>query len=70
VRKPSVRMSGRTLIVKLPKAGTRSGDLRLARGALRLVGKLKVGQRVTFTVTAVRTNGKKLSVKASAKARA
>jgi hypothetical protein len=70
VRKPSVRASGRTLIVKLPKAGTRSGDLRLAGGALRLVGKLKVGQRVTFTVTAIRTNGKKLSVKASAKARA
>ena len=70
VRKPSLRAKGRTLIVKLPKAGTRSSDLRLARGALRLAGKLKVGQRVTFTVTAIRTNGKKLSVRASARARA
>ncbi len=70
VRRPSVRASGRVLIVKLPKAGTRSGDLRLAAGALRLAGKLKVGQRVTFTVTAIRTNGKKLSVRASARARA
>jgi hypothetical protein len=70
VRKPSLRVKGRTLTVKLPKAGTRSSDLRLASGALRLAGTMEVGRRVTFTVTAIRTNGKKLSVRATARARA
>ena len=70
VRKPSLRLNGRTLTVKLPKSGTRSPDLRLAGGALRLAGKLTVGQRVTFAVTAIRVNGKKLSVRASARAQA
>jgi len=69
VRKPSLRMKGRTLTVALPKSGTRSPDLRLAGGALRLAGELTVGQRVTFTVTGIQTNGEKLTVRASARAR-
>jgi hypothetical protein len=70
VRKPSVRVKGRTLTIRLPKAGTRSPDVRLRAGALRLAGKLKVGSRVTFTVTAIRTNGKKLTGKVAPRARA
>jgi hypothetical protein len=70
VRKPSLRVKGRTLIVKLPKAGTRTQDLRLPAGALRIAGKLKVGQRVSFTVTGIRLNGEKISAKATARARA
>jgi hypothetical protein len=57
----------RTLIVKLPKAGKRSVEVRRA---LRLAGRLKVGQRVTFTVRAIRVNGKHLSARASARTRA
>jgi hypothetical protein len=57
---------GRTVIVKLHSAA-RSVDLHRA---LRLARRLKVGQRVTFTVTAIRVNGKKLSAKASARTRA
>jgi hypothetical protein len=68
VRKPSLRVKGRTLTVKLPKAGTRTPDLRLRSGALRVAGKLKVGQRVTFTVTGIRVNGKKVTAKATARA--
>jgi hypothetical protein len=70
VRKPSLRMKGRTLTIKLPKAGTRTPDLRLRAGALRIAGKLKVGQRVTFTVTGIKLNGKKVTAKATARARA
>ena len=44
--------------------------MRLRHGALRLVRRLKVGQRVTFSVTAVRTNGKKLTAKVTPRARA
>jgi len=70
VRKPSLRMKGRTLTIKLPKAGTRTPDLRLRSGALRIAGKLKVGQRVTFTVTGIRLNGKKVTAKVTTRARA
>jgi hypothetical protein len=70
VRKPSLTIKGRTLTIKLPKAGTRTPDLRLSAGALRIAGKLKVGQRVTFTVSGTRLNGKKVSAKATARARA
>jgi hypothetical protein len=70
VRKPSLRMKGRTLSVKLPKAGTRTPELRLRSGALRIAGKLKVGQRVTFTVTGIKPNGKKITARATARARA
>jgi hypothetical protein len=70
LQKRSTRVKGRTVIVKLPKAGKRSVDVRLAKGALRLAGRLKVGQRVTFKVTAIRLNGKKLSATASARTRA
>jgi hypothetical protein len=70
VHKPSIRIKGRTLTIKLPKAGTRTPDLRLRSGALRIAGKLKVGQRVTFTITGVKLNGKKVSAKATARARA
>jgi hypothetical protein len=70
VRKPSLRMKGRTLTIKLPKAGTRTPDLRLRSGALRIAGKLKVGQRVTFTVTGIKLNGKKVTAKVTARARA
>jgi hypothetical protein len=70
VRKPSVRVTGRTLTIKLPKAGTRTQDLRLRAGALRIAGTLKVGQRVSFTVTGIKLNGKKVSAKVSARARA
>ena len=38
--------------------------------ALRLVGALRVGQRVTFTVTAIRVNGRKLTARVPARARA
>jgi hypothetical protein len=68
-RKPSVRVEGRTVTVKLPKAGIRSADLMLRPGALRLASKLKVGQRVTFTVTAARTNGTRLTAKVAPRAR-
>jgi hypothetical protein len=57
----------RTLIVKLPTAGKRSVEVRRA---LRLAGRLTVGQRVTFGVRAIRVNGKKLSGTASARIRA
>jgi hypothetical protein len=57
----------RVLTIKLPKAGKRSVAVRRA---LRLAGRLKVGQRVTFTVTATRVNGKKLSARPSARTRA
>jgi hypothetical protein len=70
VRKPSLRMKGRTLTIKLPKAGTRTPDLRLRSGALRIAGKLKVGQRVTFMVTGINLNGKKVTAKVTARARA
>jgi hypothetical protein len=70
VRTRSMRGSGRTLIVKLPKTGKRSADVRLPKGALRLAGRLKVGQRVGFTVTAIRLDGKKLSAKTTARTRA
>lgn len=70
VRKPSLRMNGRTLTIKLPKAGTRTPDLRLRAGALRIAGKLKVGQRVSFTVTGIKLNGKKVTAKVTARARA
>jgi hypothetical protein len=70
LQRRSTRVKGRTVIVKLPKAGKRSVDVRLAKGALRLAGRLKVGQRVTFKVTAIRLNGKKLSATASARTRA
>jgi hypothetical protein len=69
LHKRSMRGNGRTVIVKLPKAGKRSADVRLAKGALRLAGRLKVGQRVTFRVTAIRVNGKKLSGRTSARTR-
>ena len=69
MRKPSLHAKGRTLTIKLPKAGTRSPDLRLRAGALRLAGKLEVGQRVTFTVTGVRLDGKKISAKVTTRAR-
>jgi hypothetical protein len=58
---------GRTVIVKLRKAGKRSVDVHRA---LRLAARLKIGQRVTFKVTAVRVNGKKLSARATARTRA
>jgi hypothetical protein len=70
VRKPSFRLKGRTLTIKLPKAGTRTPDLRLRAGALRIAGKLRVGQRVTFTITAIKLNGKKVSAKVTTRARA
>jgi hypothetical protein len=70
VRRPSLRIKGRTLTIKLPKAGTRTPDLRLRSGALRIAGKLKVGQRVTFTVTGIKLNGKKVTAKVTARARA
>ena len=70
VRKPSLRMKGRTLTIKLPKAGTRTPDLRLRSGALRIVGKLKVGQRVTFTVTGIKLNGRKVTAKVTTRGRA
>jgi hypothetical protein len=70
VRKPSLRLKGRTLTIKLPKAGTRTPELRLRSGALRIAGKLKVGQRVTFTVIGIKLNGKKVTARATARARA
>ncbi len=70
VRKPSVHRKGRVLTVALAAKGTQRTDLRLSAGALRLAGKLKVGQRVTVTVTGVRTNGKKITVKVRLRAKA
>ncbi|HKE79513.1 MAG TPA: hypothetical protein VKB54_09405 [Solirubrobacteraceae bacterium] len=64
------KRGARSVTVKLRKAGTRTADVRLRRGALRLVHTVKAGQRVTFTVTAVRTNGKKLTAKVTPRARA
>jgi hypothetical protein len=37
---------------------------------LRIAGKLKVGRRVSFTVTGIKLNGKKVSAKVTARARA
>jgi hypothetical protein len=70
VRKPSLSTKGRTVTIKLPKSGTRTPDLRLRAGALRLAGKLKVGQRLTIAVTAIRLDGKKLTTKLRVRARA
>jgi hypothetical protein len=65
------RSGKRTVTIKLrAKKGSRSPDVRLRAGALRLVGALRVGQRVTFTVTAIRVNGKKLTARVPARARA
>ena len=58
------------MIIKQAKDGTRSTTVRLATGALRIVGGLRVGQRVTFKVTAIRLDGRKLSARASARTRA
>jgi hypothetical protein len=70
VHRKGVSLKGRTLTFKLAKHGTRAANVRLTAGALRLAKKLKVGQRVSFAVTAVRVNGKKLSVRATTKTRA
>jgi hypothetical protein len=70
VRKPSLSTKGRTVTIKLPKSGTRAPDLRLRAGALRLAGRLKVGQRVTIAVTAIRLDGKKLTTKVRVRAKA
>jgi hypothetical protein len=70
VHRKGVTVKRRTLTFRLAKAGTRSANVRLAAGALRLVHALKVGQRISFAVTAVRVNGKKLSVRATTKTRA
>jgi hypothetical protein len=70
VHRKGVSVKRRTVTFKLAKGGTRSANVRLAAGALRLARSLKVGQRVSFAVTAVRVNGKKLSVRATTKTRA
>jgi hypothetical protein len=70
VHRKGVCVRRRTLTFKLAKGGTRSAKVRLAAGALRLARTLRVGQRVSFAVTAVRVNGRKLSVRATTKTRA
>lgn len=70
VRKPSLRRSGRTLVIKLPSAGTRSVDLRLKVGALAQAGGLKVGTKLSYTVTGTTTARAKLAVRVGSKARA
>ena len=65
------RTAKRTVTIKLKgKHGTRSATVRLPAGALRIAGALRVGQRVTFKVTAIRVNGRKLTARAPARARA
>ena len=50
VSKPTLRLAGAAVTTAVPKDGSRTVELRLNRGALRLARRLRAGQTVKLTL--------------------